>query len=170
MRRQFGTLLTIGMVAGTVVARSAGAQLIDLHTDASVETERHSTSWGGGLSVGTIFIPAGFAVVGLSAGADYIREQHLGAPLLSSSIDVAISPSGGSASFAPYVGGSAALNWSGGEQAQWTGARQGLDAIAGIKSLFGGQERVGWKLEGRFGYIRGYRHAYSTRLGLLFGL
>ena len=28
----------------------------------------------------------------------------------------------------------------------------------------------GWKLEERFGYVRGFQHAYSTRLGFLFSL
>ena len=170
MRRHFGTLLTIGVIAGAVVARPAGAQLIDLHADALVESTQHSTSWGGGLSVGTIFVPAGFATLGLSAGADYVREQHLGKPLLTTSIDAAFSPSGGSASFVPYIGGGTSLNWSGGALSPYTGARVGWEAIAGVKSLFGGQERVGWKLEGRFGYIREYQHSYSTRLGFLFGL
>jgi hypothetical protein len=170
MRRQLGTLLTIGVMAGPIVAPRADAQLIDLHADASVETAQRSTSWGGGFAVGTIFVPAGFAIVGLSGGADYIREQHLGKPLLSTSIDAALSPAGGGASFVPYVGGSAGFNWSGGEFSQWSGGRLGLDAIAGVKALFGGQENFGWKLEGRFGYVRGFQHAYSTRLGLLFGL
>jgi hypothetical protein len=170
MRRPLRTLSIAGLVAAAVAAPPAAAQFIDLHGDASVETAHQSTSWGGGVGVGTFFIPAGFASLGFSAGADYIREQHLGKPLATISFDAALSPSGGSTNFVPYVGGSAGLNWSGGDSGQWTGARLGLDAIAGAKSLFGGQDRVGWKLEGRFGYVRGSQHAYSTRLGLLIGL
>ena len=170
MRRHFATLLTIGVTAAAVLACPAGAQLIDLHVDSSVESTQHSTSWGGGLGVGTIFVPAGFAMLGLSAGADYVREQHLGKPLLTTSVDAALSPSGGGPSFVPYVGGSASLNWSGGALSQWTGARTGWEAIAGVKSLFGGQENVGWKLEGRFGYVEQYQHAYAIRLGFIFGL
>jgi hypothetical protein len=170
MRRQFRIFLIAGTVASAVAARPATAQLIDLHGDASVETAHQSTSWGGGIGLGTFFVPVGFATLGLSAGADYVREQHLGKPLATTSLDAALSPTAGSAAFLPYVGGSAGLNWSGGDLGQWTGARLGLDAIAGVKSLFGGQDRVGWKLEGRFGYVQGFQHAYSTRLGLLFGL
>jgi hypothetical protein len=171
MRRQFRTLVTIGIVAGGAAVHPAAAQLIDVHGNASVETAHQSTSWGGGLGVGTIFVPAGFATLGLSLGADYIRAQHLGRPIATAALDAAFSPSsGGGASFVPYAGGSLGLNWSGGEFSQWTGARLGLDAIAGVKALFGGQDQFGWKVEGRFGYVRGAEHAYSTRLGLLFGL
>ena len=163
-------LVAAGAVAGTLTASTAAAQVLDFHAIGSVATKTQSTSWGGGLSIGTAFVPGGIALVGLAAGGDYIREQHLGEARVSTSIDATLSPPGASAGFVPYLGGSTSLHWSGGEYSQWNGSRVGLDLLAGVKGLFGTQERVGWKLEQRFGYVTGANHSLATRLGFLFGL
>jgi hypothetical protein len=162
-------LVALGAVAGTLAAPTAAAQVLDLHAIGSVETVRQSTSWGGGLGIGTVFMPAGIAVLGLTLGGDYIREQHLGVGRASMSLDATLSPPQASVGFIPYVGGSVGANWSGGQNSRWDGARVGWDVMLGVKALLGGQERMGWKLEQRFGYVSGFEHAYATRLGLLLG-
>jgi hypothetical protein len=162
-------LVAAGAVAGTLAAPAAGAQVLDVHAIGSVETANQSTSWGGGLAVGTVVMPAGLTLLGLAVGADYIREQHLGKGQASVSLDATLSPPNTGAGFVPYVGGSAGLHWSGGQYSQWTGSRVGLDVLLGVRALIGRQERMGWKLEQRFGYVRGFEHSLATRLGLLFG-
>ena len=170
MRRHLPHLLAAILLAGTLAPHAAAAQVIELHAVNSVETMNQSTSWGGGLNIGSVFVPMRVAVLGLSVGGDYIREQHLGKSLVTATLDATLAPAWGDATFVPYVGGGAGLNWSGGQLTQWPGARVGLDAIAGVKASLGTGQRVGWKLEERFGYVRGFQHAYSTRLGFLFGL
>jgi hypothetical protein len=170
MRRKLGTFVAAGVVAGMLAASSAAAQIIDVHATASVETIRESTSWGGGLGLGTVYLPSGVALLGMTVGADYVREQHLGKGLGTVSLDATLSPPNMTARFLPYLGGSVGLNWSGGELSQWSGTRVGLDVTLGVKALLGGAERVGWKLEQRYGYVRGFEHAFATRLGLLIAL
>ena len=171
MRWTFRTLMLAGGVAGASLATiPVAAQTLELHGTGSVQTDNQSTSWGGGLAIGRSFLPAGLAVIGASLGADYIREQHLGKGLASTSLAISLSPPNTNARFVPYVGGALSLNWSGGQYAQWTGARVGLDGTLGIRALFGSADRFGWMAEERYGYIRGFDHAYATRLGLLFGL
>jgi hypothetical protein len=163
-------LVVVGAVAGTFAAPTAAAQMLDLHGIGSVETVRQSTSWGGGLGVGKVFMPADLALLGLAVGADYIREQHLGKGRATLSLDATLSPPNMPHGFVPYVGGGVGLNWSGGEFGEWTGARVGLDVTAGVRALLGSNERLGWKLEQRFGYVQGFEHAYATRFGVLVGL
>jgi hypothetical protein len=167
MRRRM--LVAVGAVAGALAAPNAGAQVLDLHAIGSVETMNQSTSWGAGLAVGTVVMPAGITMLGLAAGADYIREQHLGEGRVSAALDATLAPPNVNAGFVPYVGGSVGLHWSGGQYARWTGSRVGLDVLVGVKALIGRQERMGWKLEQRFGYVQGFDHALATRLGLLIG-
>jgi hypothetical protein len=170
LRRHLAMLVATGAVAGIFTAPPATGQVLDVHAIGSVETMRQSTSWGGGLGIGTVLRPADLIVVGLTTGADYIREQHLGKGLATVSLDATLSPPNVGAHFVPFVGGSVGLNWSGGALAQWTGARVGLDALVGFRALIGGGERLGWKIEERYGYVAGFEHAYSTRLGFLIGL
>lgn len=170
MRWTLRTLMLAGGVAGAAVGSiPAAAQTLEMHGTGSVQTDNQSTSWGGGLAVGRAFLPVGLAVIGTSLGADYIREQHLGKGLASVSFALSLSPPHVTR-FVPYIGGATSLNWSGGQYAQWTGARVGLDGTVGLRALFGGTDRFGWMVEERYGYIRGFDHSYATRLGLLFGL
>jgi hypothetical protein len=163
-------LVAAGAVASVLAAPITEAQVLDFHAIGSVETVRQSTSWGGGLGVGTLYVPLHVAMLGVNVGADYIREQHLGKGRVTVSLDGTLSPANSSGTLVPYVGGGIGLNWSGGQASQWTGSRVGLDVILGIKALLGHGDRVGWKLEQRYGYVQGYEHAFATRLGLLVGL
>src|SRR3954471_5399079 len=128
MRRRLATILAAG-TAGSLLAMPAAAQFVDVHGLASVETVGQSTSWGGGLGYGRMFLPAGVGLLGVSvgarhmrgqplgkgAGADYMREQHLGRGLATASLDLTLSRPTPNARFVPYAGGGLTFNWSGGQ-------------------------------------------------------
>jgi hypothetical protein len=158
------------VVATGITTSVAGAQqVVDVHAASSVESETHSTSWGGGVAVGSQWMPLGIAYVGLSLGADYLREQHLGRGRASLSSELTLASPWSSEYVVPYVGGAVSAVWNGGQFSQYTGARLGLTSLAGIKFLVGGS-RMGAKIEGRYGYVRDFEHAFGTRVGVLIGL
>jgi hypothetical protein len=115
-------------------------------------------------------MPLGIAYVGLSLGADYLREQHLGRARASISSELTLASPWSSEYLVPYVGGATSAVWSGGQYTEYAGARLGLTSLVGIKFLFSGSGRLGGKVEARYGYLKDVEHAFGTRVGMLIQL
>jgi len=138
---------------------------LDLHGNYVRTTQTWTTAWGGGGAVQVTWGgPQSLINVGTALGVDHTRQENGGPTQTGGTFDLTLQP-GGSGSFVPYVGGSASVNWSGGEAAQWQGARLGLEALAGLQIKLGGPLSV--KAEERYGYVDGQEHTLTTRLGVL---
>jgi hypothetical protein len=156
-----GLTLAFMLVSGT----TSQAQILDVHGSYLPSIDSRPVAFGFGAGLGTT---RKFGIVNLlpSASLDYVRAQHLGPGRGSAGLDVRLLPSWESRWGAPFIGGSASSNWSGGQQSEWGGARLGLDALAGY-ILGGVNSNVGIKFEERFGYVRGQPHTALTRIGFV---
>jgi hypothetical protein len=164
MRAFTTTFVIFAITAAPLHAQDRSA---DLHLDYSRTTQTHQNSWGAGaalqLTWGSSTAPA---KLNTSFGADYMKQENGGPSQTSVSTDVTLQP-GGSSAFTPYAGGSASANWSGGSASQWSGARLGLETLAGFQFKVSEDANISWKAEERFGYVRGQEHALATRVGML---
>jgi hypothetical protein len=153
--------LAVMLLAGT----TAGAQILDVHGSFLPSLDSQPMSVGFGVGLGTT---RRLGMVNLlpSVGLDYVRARNLGPGRGSAGLDVRLIPSREFRWGAPFIGGSASSNWSGGLQSEWAGSRLGLDLLAGFV-LGGVSSNTGVKLEERFGYVRGQPHRATTRLGLV---
>ena len=92
----------------------------------------------------------------LSPSFDGIMQENDGPTQTTLSLDVDLQPPG-NATVTPYIGGSASSNWSVGDDAQWDGARLGIEMLAGalvkLSSTFTA------KAAERFGYVNRSRRA-----------
>ena len=101
----------------------------------------------------------------------YLARRRRAAPRgrWNASLDAVAQVGGGA--LTPYVGGSVGANWSTGDEAQSSGARGGLETMAGVQVKLGASDKApSLKLEERFGYVRGQEHALGTRIGLVLSL
>jgi hypothetical protein len=147
------------------IGTTTQAQILDVHGSYLPSIDSRPVAFGFGAGLGTT---RRFGIVNLlpSANLDYVRVQHLGPGRASAGVDVRILPSWESRWGAPFIGGSASSNWSGGQQSEWGGSRLGWDVLAGY-ILGGVNSNVGIKFEERFGYVRGQPHTALTRIGLV---
>jgi hypothetical protein len=164
MRAITTTFVIIAISGGSLQAQERTA---DLHLNYARTTQTHQNSWGGGaalqLTWGGSNAPA---KLNTSLGADYTKQENGGPSQTSVSTDFTVQP-GGSSALTPYAGGSASANWSGGAASQWSGSRLGLEAVGGLQFKPSPDANISWKLEERFGYVRGQEHQLTTRLGML---
>ena len=155
------------VLAAALVATPAAAQQFqaDVHGNYGRGTHSHADAWGAGGQVqatwGARNAPLKLAT---SAGIDYTK-QDAGPTQTSVGSDITLQPGGGG-SLVPYAGGSLGANWSSGHAKQWTGARLGLETLAGVQITLPAMGALSWRLEERFGYVRGQEHTLSTRLGV----
>ncbi len=165
MRARIGAvLLMIAFGAAAPAAAQQQAQL-DLHGNYVRTTQSWTTAWGAGGAVQVTWGGTQAPInVGTSLGVDHTRQENGGPTQTSGTFDLTLQP-GGSGTLVPYVGGSASANWSGGEAAQWQGARLGLEAIAGLQIKVA--RPLTLKGEERYGYVDGQEHTLTTRVGVL---
>ena len=168
MRRMTATALFI--ISAYPALAYSQERIADIHLDYARGTTSHQNSWGAGaalqLTWGGSHAPA---KVSTSIGGDYMKQENSGPSQTSASLDIALQP-GGSSAFTPYAGGSVSSNWSGGATKQWTGARLGLESLAGFQFKPSPDASIAWKAEERFGYVRGQEHTLATRLGILISI
>ena len=139
----------------------------DVHANYSRATQTETNSWGAGAQVQLVFGPSSApARLGTSLGGDFLKQEGGGPTQWNASLDAVVQVS--ARSLTPYAGGSVGANWSTGDEAQWSGARGGLEAIAGTSVSLGPSGATSVKLEERFGYVRGQEHELGTRLGFAF--
>ena len=139
----------------------------DLHGNYARGTQSHANSWGAGAQVQATWGGSSAPVkVGTSGGVDYTKQEKSGPSQTSLGLDVTLQP-GGNGSVIPYAGGSVSSNWSGGDAKQWTGAKTGLETLAGVQIKSAALGSLSWKAEERFGYVRGQEHTLSTRVGVV---
>jgi hypothetical protein len=160
-------IITTFVILAVTTTAQAQERSADLHLDYSRTTQTHQNSWGGGaalqLTWGGSHAPA---KLNTSFGADYMKQENGGPSQTSLATDVTVQP-GGNSAFTPYAGGSASANWSGGSASQWSGAKLGLETLAGFQFKPSPDANISWKAEERFGYVRGQEHALATRVGIL---
>ena len=161
------TVLLAACVAAACAARPAGAQEAqgDVHANYSRGTDTGTNAWGAGINFQLTFGGKAPLNLGTSAGLDYLKQEDGGPGQVNLSYDAVLQP-GGDGSITPYAGGSVSANWSVGDAKQWDGAKLGLDAIAGLQFTVKALGDLSWKLEERFGYVRGQEHTLGTRRGV----
>jgi hypothetical protein len=160
-------LVSVSLAAALAASPAAAQQLQgDLHGNYARGTLAHTNSWGAGAQLQATWGAPGAPVkVGTSAGVDYTRQEKSGPSQTNLATDVTIQPGGGG-SLVPYAGGSIGANWSGGDDRQWTGAKLGLETLAGLQIKSSALGPLSWKAEERFGYVRGQEHQLTTRVGV----
>jgi hypothetical protein len=162
-------IATIGAFtfAGVVSAQQPS---LEIRGDYSRGTTTHTNAWGGGGSLQLTFGSSSAPIkMSTSVGGDYLKQEKGGPGIASASIDVTFQP-GGNMSLIPYAGGSAGLNWSTGDNKQWSDAKAGYDVIGGLILKLASVPSVQWKAEERFGYVNREEHTLQTRLGVIFSL
>lgn len=142
---------------------------VDVHANYSRATQTETNSWGAGTQVQLVWGSSSAPVkLGTSLGGDFLKQEAGGPTQVNTSLDGVVQLGTGGA-VTPYAGGSGGANWSVGDDAQWSGARVGLEAIAGLSvSLGPSGSSPSVKAEERFGYVHGQEHALGTRLGVAF--
>lgn len=162
-------LVGTSLLAAALLASPAGAQQWqgDLHGNYARGTQSHSNSWGAGGQLQATWGGKSAPVkLGTSAGVDYTKQEKSGPSQTNLGADVTLQP-GGNGSLVPYAGGSISSNWSGGDAKQWTGAKMGLETLAGVQIKSAAMGPISWKAEERFGYVRGQEHTLATRVGVV---
>ena len=168
MRHIFVSVSLAASLATALAASPASAQQMqgDLHGNYGRGTQTHSNSWGAGTQLQATWGAQNASVkVGTSAGVDYAKQENGGPSQTNLATDVTLQPGGGG-SLVPYAGGSVGANWSGGDNKQWTGAKLGIETLAGVQIKSSALGPISWKAEERFGYVRGQEHQLTTRLGV----
>ena len=164
-RRALVTIMTALAAIGLSVRLPAQQTQLDLHGNLAVGTTTHLKSWGGGIGAQTTFgsssSPLKFS---LSPSFDVLKQEHGGPTQTTLSLDANIQPPG-QLTVTPYIGGSASANWSGGDAKQWSGARLGIEMLAGATVKLSSSLKA--KAEERFGYVDGQEHTLTTRVGVL---
>jgi hypothetical protein len=156
-------------LAAALAATPAAAQQMqaDLHGNYARGEQTHANAWGaGGQLQATWGAQSAPVKVATSGALDYTKQDNGGPSQTSLSTDVTLQPGGGG-SLIPYAGGSIGANWSGGDQKQWTGAKLGLETLAGLQIKTAAMGPISWKAEERFGYVRGQEHTLTTRVGVV---
>ncbi|GLC25772.1 hypothetical protein [Roseisolibacter agri] len=164
-----GLLLVAPLVPAALHAQTQ--RQLDVHGSYQRGTTTESNAWGAGAQVQLVFGPSSAPVrLGTSLGGDALRPEGGGSMQWNASLD-AVAQFGGGAAVTPYVGGSVGANWSTGDEAQWSGARGGLETMAGVQVKLGASDKApSLKLEERFGYVRGQEHTLGTRVGIVLSL
>jgi hypothetical protein len=166
MQRLFAALalFVATNLVGTAPAFGQQAQL-DLHGNYVRTTQTWTTAWGAGGALQVTWGGQHDPInVGTALGVDRTKQENGGPTQTSGTFDLTVQP-GGNSPLVPYVGASSSANWSGGAGAQWTGARHGLEMIAGLQFKPGGS--VSLNAQERYGYVEGQEHTLTTRLGVL---
>jgi hypothetical protein len=144
----------------------AQQQSVEAHGNYARALTSKSNSWGAGANYevtwGANSAPIRLAT---SLGPDYTKQAGDGPSQTSVSVDASLQPGGGGA-VTPYAGGSVSENWSSGNNRQWTGAKVGVEVIAGVQVKLGANSKLSAKGEERYGYVNGQEHTMTTRLGL----
>ena len=161
-----GVLLFASLAPAAAFAQTQ--RQLDVHGSYARGTTTESKSWGGGAQLQLVFGPASAPVrLGTSLGGDVLRPEGGGSMQWNASLD-AVAQLGGSSTVTPYVGGSVGANWSTGSEAAWSGARGGLETMAGVQVKLGASGSApSLKVEERFGYVRGQEHTLTTRVGVV---
>jgi hypothetical protein len=153
-------------LATPLTARAQSQRQLDAHGNFSRGTTSQSNSWGAGSQFQVVW-GAKHAPVQLatSLGGDYTNQS--GGPTQWNAATDVVLQSGGSGVVTPYVGGSVGSNWSTGTGAMWSGARLGLETLAGAQvKIRSASKSPNIKVEERYGYVRGQEHTLATRLGV----
>lgn len=154
----------IAVIASVPVTIHAQQTQVDVHGNLAVGTSTHTRAWGGGIGLQTTYGGKTDPInISTSPSVDFVKQEGGGPTQATVSYDVDLQP-GGSSSVTPYAGASAGANWSLGDQKQWSGARLGLETLAGAQVKLGG---TSIKAEERFGYVKGQEHTLTTRIGAL---
>ena len=168
MPRLFAAALLLGTslaAAPASAARSQKAQ-IDLHGNYVRTTQTWTTAWGAGGALQVTWGGQHDPInVGTALGVDRTKQESDGPTQTGGTFDLTVQP-GGNSPLVPYVGASSSVNWSGGAGAQWSGARHGLELIAGLQ-FKPGVGSVSLNAQERYGYVEGQEHTLTTRLGVL---
>jgi hypothetical protein len=163
------SVLAGAAVAALILSSPAAAQQMqgDLHGNYARATQTDVNSWGAGGQLQATWGGQSAPVkLGTSGALDYTKQDNGGPSQTTVSADATLQP-GGNGSLIPYAGGSIGANWSGGDQKQWTGAKMGLETLAGLQIKSAAMGPVSWKVEERFGYVKGQEHQLTTRLGAI---
>ena len=166
MRHRY--VLAFLALAGAALASPAAAQQLqgDAHGNYARGTQTKTDAWGAGAQIQANWGASSAPVkLGTSAGFDYTK-QDVGPSQSSLSADVTLQP-GGAASVVPYAGGSVSANWSGTDYKQWTGAKRGLETLAGLQFKSQALGALSLKVEERFGYVKSQEHQLTTRFGAI---
>ena len=168
MRNSLGVMALALCAVGTRAAAQESSA--EVHANYVRATVSKSNAWGGGaqyqLTAGGKKAPV---KINTSLGLDYTKQDNGGPSQTSLSYDAVLQP-GGSGTLTPYAGGSVGANWSGGSNKQWDGAKLGLEAIGGFQVKLG-LSGVSWKVEERYGYVRGQQdHNLTTRAGVVISI
>ena len=164
MRHTIGTLVLLATLGvAPAAAQKPGGEL---HGNYSRTTGTHTQSWGAGTLFAVTLGGKAPLNANTSLGLDYLKQEKGGPGEVTVSYDAVLQP-GGNSTVTPYAGGSVGANWSTGDQKAWNGAKLGLETIGGVQVKVG-TSGVAWKLEERFGYVRGQEHTLTTRLGVVF--
>ena len=169
MRHIFVGVSLVAAFTAALAATPAAAQQMqgDLHANYARGTQSHANSWGAGAQVQATWGGSSAPVkVGTSGGVDYTKQEKSGPSQTSLGLDVTLQPRG-NGSVIPYAGGSVSSNWSGGDAKQWTGAKTGLETLAGVQIKASSLGPISWKAEERFGYVKGQEHQLTTRVGVM---
>ena len=160
----------VALLAIFAVARPAAGQQVDLHVSyLPGDLDTHYPIVGGGLGVRK-FIDLSNVYLGVRGGINYAREEHLGPGRGSLGLDFTLAPHHEFTVALPYIGAGVSINVSGGRQGQFSGFRTGVDAIAGVDLNVFHSDRLGLKLEQRYGRIQGMTASPTTRAGFVLGL
>jgi hypothetical protein len=168
-------LATAGvLLAATLIPAALSAQSqrqLDVHGNYSRGTTSDANSWGAGTQVQLVWGASKAPVkLGTSLGGDFLRPQSGGPNQWSTSLDGVVQ-AGSGGTLTPYAGASVSATWSTGPGAMWSGARHGLETMAGVQVKLGAaSDAPSLKLEERFGYIRGQEHSLSTHVGIVMSL
>ncbi len=167
---RLSSLCTIALLTAFAAARPVAAQQVDLYVSyLPGDLDTHYPIVGGGLGVRK-FIDLSRVYLGVRGGIGYAREEHLGPGRGSLGLDFTLAPHHEFTAALPYIGAGVSINVSGGQQSQFSGFRSGLDAIAGLDVNAFHSDRIGLKLEERYGRIQGMKASPTTRAGFVLGL
>ena len=159
-----GALFAVSAPLAPAILRAQQTQL-DVHGSYAIGTSTHNKSWGGGLGIQATFGGKSSAIaISASPGVDFMKQENGGPSQTSVSLDLNVQP-GGNATVLPYVGVSAAENWSGGSGKMWDGAKLGLETMDGAQFKLTSSASI--KAEERFGFVKTQEHTLTTRAGFL---